>query len=616
MVNTSKTLKIAVLPGDGIGAEVTEAALPIFNALQIPVQLIYGDIGWSYWKKEGNPVPDRTWQLISEADTVLLGAITSKPLREAHRELTAKLQQSQLKYVSPIIQLRQKLDLFANIRPCFSIKGEDKKFNFCIIRENTEGLYSGFDYYPTPEPIINLLHEQQRWQSTSGKELSCALRLQSKAGLMRLFQFAFDYAAKHTLPRVTFADKPNVLRQSSAFARGLFEEIANQYPQINADILNVDAVALWMIRRPEEFGVIVAENMFGDILSDVGAGVMGGLGFAPSANIGLKGSYFEPVHGSGPRMSSNSANPSALFLTISMLLDHFGFKQQANKIIDAVTQVINEGRIITYDLGGKSSTTEMANEIIDQCTRTTKELNLTSFTIKDNELPRKQLVDAPSIAEQMKQLKNFSTAEISDALDACGIEGALLHIKPLSPGTRLFGPAYTVQYTPYEEPSSTFKNAANYIDAVPSDSVIVIDNNGQPDCTVWGEILTQVALHKLIAGTVIHGAVRDVETIRALNYPLFCNAVYMRSGKNRVHKSREQCPLIINNVTINPGDILCADDNGVLVIPRDLITDILAKIHNIRATEDEIKAAIKSGKTLEQARVDFHYDQPWLDDKK
>ena len=139
------------------------------------------------------------------------------------------------------------------------------------------------------------------------------------------------------------------------------------YPHIHADILNVDAVALWMIRRPEQFGVIVTENMFGDILSDVAAGIMGGLGFAPSANIGLKNSYFEPVHGSGPAMKKNSANPSAMFLSISMMLAQLGYETQAQKIVAAVTQVVKNNRFTTYDLGGVATTIEMANAIIEQC---------------------------------------------------------------------------------------------------------------------------------------------------------------------------------------------------------------------------------------------------------
>lgn len=362
-----KIIKIAVLPGDGIGIEVTLAAIAIIELLHLPIKLTLGDIGWSYWKKEGNSIPDRTWQLIAESDSVLLGAITSKPQREAAQELAPQYQKDKLHYISPIIQLRQKLDLFANIRPCFSIRKNEKQFNFCIIRENTEGLYAGFDYAPPPESIYNEIVQHPRWQNTPANDLSCALRLQSLNGLTRLFEYAFHYANINQMNRVTFADKPNVLRHSGAFAREIFEQVASQYPHINADILNVDAVALWMIRRPEEFGVIVAENMFGDILSDVGAGIMGGLGFAPSANIGQKGSYFEPVHGSGPRMKSHSANPSAMFLSISMLLEHLGYQQEAQRITNAVITVANEQRWITYDLSGNATTEEMANAIIEQC---------------------------------------------------------------------------------------------------------------------------------------------------------------------------------------------------------------------------------------------------------
>ncbi len=363
-MNHKSPLKIAVLPGDGIGPEVTHAALPVFEVLNIPVQLRFGDIGWSFWQKEGTALPDRTWKLIAESDVTLLGAITSKPEREAKIEVGKQFQDPPIKYISPIIQLRQKLDLFANVRPCFSIDGTHKKFNFCIIRENTEGLYSGFDYHPTPEAILNIISKKPQWKNIPANEISTTFRLHSKSAWLRIFKFAFDYAIKHGMNRVTFADKPNVLRQSSEFAREIFDSIAIQYPDIKADVLNVDAVALWMIRRPEEFGVIVAENMFADILSDVGAAVMGGLGFAPSANLGLNGCYFEPVHGSAPRIKANSANPSAMFLTIGMLLEHFGYHQQSLALIQAVTRVVEEKRALTYDLGGVAGTTEMANEII------------------------------------------------------------------------------------------------------------------------------------------------------------------------------------------------------------------------------------------------------------
>lgn len=603
-MNRTNPLKIAVLPGDGIGVEVIHAAIPIFEALDIPVSLKFGDMGWTYWRNEGAAIPQRTWDLISESDTTLLGATTSKPQREAKNELDPRFYKDNLEYVSPIIQLRQKLDLFANVRPCYSIKETDKPFNFCIIRENTEGLYSGFDYYPTPEPLLKMINEQQKKTIHSTHDLSCSFRIQTKTGLMRIFQYAFQYASDHHLKRVTFADKPNVLRNSSAFARELFEQVSMLYPHIKADISNVDSVSLWLIRRPEEFGVIVAENMFGDILSDVGAGIMGGLGFAPSANIGLKGCYFEPVHGSAPRIQSHQANPSAMFLTISLLLHHFGFEKKAQWIRSAITKVVNANQFVTYDLGGNATTDDMAKAIIDQC------VELASPSIPST-LPPPQLQDI-SMLEICQNLQAFSSAQISDALDACGIEGALLGVKPLTPATKLIGPAYTIKYLPYLEKSPVFQQAANYIDEIPAHSVVLIDNNGIVDCTVWGDLLTQVAIRRNLSGTVVHGAVRDVDFIRKTQYPVYCSGVYMRSGKNRIHKVGQQCPITINGVLINPGDIIFGDDNGVLVIPRQIISDILDKAKKIKRTEHHISSALENGSSLAQARADYRYDQPWL----
>ncbi len=213
-----------------------------------------------------------------------------------------------------------------------------------------------------------------------------------------------------------------------------------------------------------------------------------------------------------------------------------------------------------------------------------------------------------------QRLEKLSTAEVSDALDACSIEGALLNIKAIKAGTKLIGSAYTIEYSLYEEKPEHFQGAADYIDSVPSEAIIVIDNKGRTDCTTWGNILTDVALQKKIAGTLVHGAVRDVESIRASNYPLFCSAVYMRSGKNRVYKSGELCPLTINGVVINPGDIIFADDNGALVIPKDFLEEVLSKAERIKVAEKKIVAAVKKGSSLSQARKDCHYDKPWIED--
>lgn len=363
MVNKKK-LKIAILPGDGIGKEVLDALLPVFSELNLPITYKIGEIGWSCWIKEANPIPQATWDLIEESDTVLLGATTSRPEREAKAAI-AHLPDKEVAYVSPIVQLRQKLDLFANVRPCFSIS-KDRAFNLCIIRENTEGLYSGFDFDTLPEELRDRVSKQAYWATKLNESISCTLRLQSKSGLQRIFKFAFDYANNNNYHRVTYADKPNVLRKSSTLGRSLFEEIAAFYPKLQTDISNVDAVGMHLVKKPEMFGVIVTENMFGDILSDVAGGVMGGLGLASSANIGLKHSYFEPVHGSGPRMRINSANPCAMFFSLALLLKYFGYGHHAQIIHNAVINVIQQKKVMTYDLKGSATTQEMAAAIITE----------------------------------------------------------------------------------------------------------------------------------------------------------------------------------------------------------------------------------------------------------
>ncbi len=322
---------------------------------------------------------------------------------------------------------------------------------------------------------------------------------------------------------------------------------------------------------------------------------MGGLGFAPSANIGHTGCYFEPVHGSGPRIKQNSANPSAMFLTIGLLLNHFGYSQQADAIKQAIINVVRKGHFLTYDLGGKSSTIDMAQAIISAASSCPTTNTMTQGP-----------------AKQIAQLHQFSSTEISDALDACGVECALLHIKPLTQGKKLIGPAYTIQYSAYEQNTPEFRPASDYIDNVPAQSVILIDNQARVDCTVWGEILTHVALNKGISGTIVNGAVRDVGQIRKTNYPLFCIDHFMRSGKSRVYKTGEQCPITISGITIYPGDFMFADDHGVVIIPIQLIDAVILKALNIQQTEKKIILAVNAGARLDQARKDNRYDQPWL----
>ncbi|EJF97910.1 molybdenum cofactor synthesis domain-containing protein [Bartonella vinsonii subsp. arupensis Pm136co] len=356
--------KVLVLPGDGVGPEVCDAALMVLEQFQLPIELSYGAIGWECWKQEGDPVPQATWQKINDCDAVLLGAVTCSGKEAALKELAPHLRERQLPYVSPVVQLRQKLGLFANIRPVRYIVGSKRPFHFCVIRENSEGLYAGLDFRGvSPETATWLKHPNLTKYGL--EEAAWTVQLQTRFGLERLFEYAFSYARRYGFKRVTFADKPNVMRESGQFAQEIFEKVAENYSEIEADIHNVDAVALWIVTKPEQFGVIVAENMFGDILSDLGAGVMGGLGLAPSANVGSKIAYFEPVHGSAPRLAGqNKANPSAMLYTTALLLEHLGFQDAAQQLSESVDQVIRAGKTVTYDLGGLATTRQMAEAVL------------------------------------------------------------------------------------------------------------------------------------------------------------------------------------------------------------------------------------------------------------
>ncbi|EHK0867453.1 isocitrate/isopropylmalate dehydrogenase family protein [Salmonella enterica] len=431
---------VLVLPGDGIGQEVCEAALPVISAMDLPITLTFGEIGWACWTREGNPVPDQTWEKIAGADAVLLGAITSKGKAQAQQALPLPLQQKGIEYVSSVIQLRQKLGLFANIRPVKYVAGDRRPFRCCVIRENTEGLYAGMDFKGV-RPAVSDWLKHPNLNKYGPEEAAWTVRLQTRYGLERLFQTAFEYARKHHFTRVTFADKPNVMRESGHFAGSIFHEVAARFPEITADIHNVDAIALWLVRKPHEFGVIVAENMFGDILSDLAAGVMGGLGLAPSANIGSHVAYFEPVHGSAPGMAGQGkANPCAMFYTIALMLEYLGFESQAEKLQHAVDRVVRDGKVATYDLGGTASTREMAQAIIRELLHPTLGKTASVITIGDellsgqypnsNQLHISQRLEAAqhqvrfqaSCADNIAQISALITSRIGqdDLIVICG----------------------------------------------------------------------------------------------------------------------------------------------------------------------------------------------------
>ncbi|MEV7560652.1 isocitrate/isopropylmalate family dehydrogenase [Streptomyces sp. NPDC089795] len=594
---------VAVLPGDGIGPEVVSAALDAVERLGLPLDLRFGEIGWECWRQEGDPVPQRTWKLLEETDTCLLGAITSKPLREAEAELAPSLRGRGLTFVSPVVQLRQRLGLYANIRPVTDL--DHGRFDFTVIRENTEGLYAGLDFHGLDPALWNVVRHHPNAEASGAEDTSVTLRLQTRFGIDRLLRYGFAYAEAHGHRLLTLVDKPNVLRNSSDHLRRRLEAIAREHPGIETEILNVDAVALWMVRRPERFGVVVAENMFGDILSDLGAGVMGGLGLASSGNIGDHGSYFEPVHGSAPGMAGQGrANPMAMLLTVSQMLDHLEIPVPAEELRHAVRAVVRARTTVTYDLGGSAGTRQVAEAV---SRRLTSQQAGSETEAAEGEAP-----EVPD--DVVDRLARLDTASVSDALDSIGVGGVLAGIAPRVPGTRAAGRAFTVTYRPVDTRADRgFRNAANYLDDVPAGSFVVVDNAGSTTCTNWGSLLTALAQRRGVRGTAVHGSARDISEIRAAGYPLFSTGATMVSGKNRVELAATGRDVAVGEVTVRPGDIVVADDNGALVVPAAHAAEVADRAERVERTEAAIAEAVAGGLRLDEARRRFGYADPWSD---
>jgi len=362
--------KIAMLPGDGIGKDVMDAAQIVLNAIGLDAEYIYGDIGWEFWKKEGNPLPERTIEILKETDCALFGAITSKPKDEAQKELPKYLK-GKVEYFSPIVKLRQIFDLYANVRPCKAYKGNPLNYrddiDIVIFRENTEGLYSGVEFYPLPEDLRKKLEElhpkMERFRDIKNEDMAVSLRIFTRKGCRRILKKAFDYAKEYGRKKVTVVEKPNVIRETSGLMVREAREMSKNY-KVEYEEANVDAMAMWLVKNPQNYDVIVTSNMFGDIISDLSAQLVGGLGFACSGNIGENYAIFEPTHGSAPKYAGKYVvNPTAMLLSAKMMLDWLGEKKMAEKLENAIAKTIEEGKVRTYDMGGNSSTLEMAEEV-------------------------------------------------------------------------------------------------------------------------------------------------------------------------------------------------------------------------------------------------------------
>jgi len=364
--------RIAWLPGDGVGKEVMHAARIVLDALKFDAHYTDADIGWEFWCNEGEALPQRTIDILKNSDCALFGAITSKPKEEADAELAPHLRGKGLVYRSPIVRLRQMFDLYTNLRPCKAYRGNPLNYrddiNLVVFRENTEGLYAGVEFHPVPAAVRTTLEEHsapmRAFKDVSSNDLALTVRVITRRGAERIVRRAFEYAQKFGYPSVTLVEKPNVLRETSGLMTRVARQVAQDFPGIALWETNIDAMAMWLIKNPQQYGVLVTSNLFGDVISDLCAQLVGGLGFAASGNLGDTFAVFEPTHGSAPKYAGQSkVNPIATFLAAKLMLDWLGETEKAMRLENAIAAVIAEGKVRTYDMGGKNSTMEMAEAV-------------------------------------------------------------------------------------------------------------------------------------------------------------------------------------------------------------------------------------------------------------
>lgn len=366
------TYRIAWLPGDGVGVEIMEAAKICLDALKFDAHYERGDIGWEFWCKEGDALPERTVNLLKNCHAALFGAITSKPMKQAERELIPALQGTGLAYRSPIVRMRQMFDLYICLRPCKAYPGNPLNYkegiDLVVFRENTEDLYSGVEFSPVPEELKNVLTGLSKpfahFARLANSDYAITCKINTKKGCERIIRAAFEHAKKFNYPKVTIIHKANVVRMTEGLFLETGRQVAKDYPGISMDDANIDAICMWLLKNPKNYSVLVATNMFGDIISDLAAQMVGGLGFGCSGNIGDKLAVFEPTHGSAPKYAGQyKVNPIATILAAKMMLEWLGEKDKAHRLENATARVIGEGKVRTYDLGGNASTLDMGEAI-------------------------------------------------------------------------------------------------------------------------------------------------------------------------------------------------------------------------------------------------------------
>jgi len=369
--------KIAWLPGDGVGIEVLEAAKIVLEKIKLDAEYIHGDIGWEFWCKEGDAFPQRTIDLLKNVNAAMFGAITSKPVKAANTELIPELQNKGLVYRSPIVRMRQLFDLYTCLRPCKAYEGNPLNYygrndiDLVVFRENTEGMYSGVEFNPVPEGLANFLKENSKpfaaFKDVPLDQYAISCKINTRKGSERIIRAAFEFAQKFNRKKVTVVHKANVVRATDGLFLETAKEVKKDFPDIQMDDANIDAITMWLLKNPKNYDVLVAPNLFGDIISDLCAQMVGGLGFGCSGNIGEKLAVFEPTHGSAPKYAGQyKVNPIATILSAKMMLDWLGETEKGSKVEKATAEVIKEGKFRTYDMGGSNTTLEVAKAIADK----------------------------------------------------------------------------------------------------------------------------------------------------------------------------------------------------------------------------------------------------------
>ena len=344
---------VTLVPGDGIGPEVAEAARIVLEATGVDIEWDVQEAGATVMEREGTPLPDRVLMSIRRSRRALKGPVTT-PVGGGFRSVN--------------VALRQELDLFAAVRPARSLPGVPSKhppLDLVVIRENTEDLYRGIEF-ERGSPEAERLRE--RLLQLSGYELRAdagvTVKPISVSGTRRIVRFAFDHARREGRERITVGHKANIMKFSDGVFLSTAMAEAGRYPGIELQAMQVDELAMWLAWEPESMDVLLLPNLYGDIVSDLCAGLVGGLGLAPGANLGWEYAVFEPVHGSAPDIAGRGlANPTAIVLSAVMLLRHLNEPEAARAVEGAVRRVLEEGDRVTADLGGSASTGEMAHAL-------------------------------------------------------------------------------------------------------------------------------------------------------------------------------------------------------------------------------------------------------------